>query len=326
MAGLRRLVSILIVLGFLALPLVLFKNAQAIEDWWRLQSYSPTGEIAALAHATAMTDSARRVFYVNHPELIGNVQTFRQRCPQSEQTIVLGCYHSNQEGIVVYDVKDDRLENVEEVTAAHELLHAAYDRLSKDDKKEVDDLLNDYYQNRLKDSRIYETVELYKKTEPNEVVNEMHSIFGTEIADLPAALEQYYSQYFSDRSKVVKLAQSYEEEFQSRQDKIKDYERQLNSLKSQIDRQEKDLKNQLAAIEAERQRLDNLRSSGRTDEYNAAVPGFNAKVRAYNAGVRSYKNDVAYYNDLIEEYQRVAGELQNLYNSIDTRLTTQDAH
>lgn len=325
MSVIKRLISILLVMGFMALPFVLFKNAQAIEDWWRLRDYTPPPDIVALASANTMTESARRVFYVNRPQLIGDVVTFRSRCPQAEQTIVLGCYHSDQEGIVVYDIQDERLKNAPEVTAAHELLHAAYDRLGEAEKQDVNGMLQDYYQNHLGDRRVQDTIELYKKTEPSDVVNEMHSIFGTEINDLPAPLEAYYNRYFSDRKQVVALASSYEAEFQSRQDKIKDYERQLNSLREQIKNQEAALQKQLAGINAERQRLDGLRSSGRTDEYNAAVPGFNAQVRDYNAGVRNYKNDVAYYNGLVEEYQQVAGELQNLYSVIDTRLTTQNA-
>ncbi|MEX1995704.1 MAG: OmpH family outer membrane protein [Candidatus Saccharimonadales bacterium] len=325
MSAFKRLTYTLLIIGFVALPFVAFKNAQAIEDWWRLRSYTPPPDIVALASANTMTESARRIFYVNHPELIGNVETFRTRCPQGEQTIVLGCYHSDQEGIIVYDVQDKRLGNVQEVTAAHELLHAAYDRLNDGEKEDIDAMLQDYYQNRLSDRRIQDTIQLYKKTEPNELVNEMHSIFGTEISDLPAPLEAYYSRYFSDRQRVVKLANSYEAEFQSRQDKIKDYERQLNSLREQIKKQETALQNQLVDIESERQRLDSLRTSGRTAEYNGAIPGFNSRVRAYNTDVRKYKNDVAYFNDLVEEYQQVAGELQNLYSAIDTRLTTQDA-
>lgn len=325
MSAIKRLTSILLFVAFLALPFVLFQKAQAIEDWWRLRSYTPSPDVVALASANAMTDSARRIFYVNDPELIEDVETFRTRCPQSEQTIVLGCYHSDQQGIVIYDVKDPRLENVHEVTSAHELLHAAYDRLSDDEQKEVDAMIQDYFQNKLSDPRINDTIELYKKTEPNDLVNEMHSIFGTEISQLPAPLEKYYKRYFTDRQKVVKLANSYELEFQSRQDKIKDYERQLNSLSGQISEQEAALRNQLSKVELERQRLDNLRSSERTQEYNAAIPGFNASIRAYNEGIRKYKNDITYFNDLVEEYQQVAGELQNLYSAIDTRLTTQTA-
>ena len=35
---------------------------------------------------------------------------------ESEKTIILGCYHSDQEGIFVYNVTDPRLSGVEQVT------------------------------------------------------------------------------------------------------------------------------------------------------------------------------------------------------------------
>jgi hypothetical protein len=47
------------------------------------------------------------------------------------------------------------------------------------------------------------TDELKDETSPEDRRDEAHSLLGTEYEDLPTELEQYYSQYFSDRSKVV---------------------------------------------------------------------------------------------------------------------------
>ena len=71
---------------------------------------------------------------------------------------MLGCYHSNQDGIFLYNVQDARLAGVQQVTAAHEMLHAAYDRLSTKDKNYVDGLLMDYLQERPQDQRIIDTM------------------------------------------------------------------------------------------------------------------------------------------------------------------------
>lgn len=322
----RKLISSAGLAAIIVLPILAWQNAQAIEDWWRLRDYTPSQEVVALATDTKMTDFARRVFYVNHPSLVDDVKSFRESCPQSEQTIVLGCYLSGQNGITVYEVKDERLANAPEVTAAHEMLHAAYDRLSDDERSRVNSLLNDYYKNSLNNERILDTIDLYKQIEPNDVVNEMHSIFGTEILSLPTELEDYYKRYFTDRSLVAMLAASYEKEFESRQTQIKDYENQLDDLRARILADERSLRNQLSDLEAERNRLDYLKDSGQTEEYNAAVPGFNSMVRSYNSGARDYNANVKAYNDLLAAYRRVAGELQNLYNAIDTRLTTQPAN
>lgn len=324
MTAFRKSLGIISFLSLLALPLVAWWKFQAINDWWRLRDYVPPLEVVQMANADTMTDSARRIFYVNHPKIYKQIEEFRKDCSQSEQTIVLGCYRPPQQGIAIYDINDPRLNGVKEVTAAHEMLHAAYDRLSDDEKDRINGLLKSFYAQQ-NDPRIEETVNLYKQTEPKEVVNEMHSIFGTEIAALPSELENYYKRYLSDRSTVVRLAQGYEKEFSSRLAQIKQYDLQMASLKLQTDEQETSLEAQLKQIEADKERLNNLRSSGRIDEYNALVPIFNARVNAYNQGVAKLRRNIDSYNGLVARRNEIASELRSLDSALDTRLTTQSA-
>src|SRR5665213_3192248 len=196
--GLLLLGIWLAILGLLAF------NRQNINDWWLLRHYQPPPAVAHLADQDTMTDYGRKIFYVNHAS-IESKTAFPQECPNNggEQTIVLGCYHSNQAGIFLLSVTDPRLDGVEQVTAAHEMLHGAYDRLSSSAKARVDAMLLDYYNHDLHDQRVRDTIAAYRKSEPHDVVNEMHSVFGSEIAHLPAGLEQYYKHYFTDRSKVT---------------------------------------------------------------------------------------------------------------------------
>ena len=123
-----------ILLGF---PVLVYFNAQNLVDWWKLRGYTPPASVSALASEDTMTKYATHVFYVNHPQIVSDTATFRQDCSENEQTIVLGCYHPEQEGIFVYNVSDPRLSGVQQVTAAHEMLHAVYARLSTKDRKPV---------------------------------------------------------------------------------------------------------------------------------------------------------------------------------------------
>ncbi len=318
----QRLSFTALLLVGLALPFVVWHNAQAIEDWWKLRGYTPPSSIKTLADEDTLTAYSRHVFYVNRPQLVSDVAQFRQDCSQAEQTIVLGCYHSGQNGIDIYNVNDPRLAGIQEVTSAHEMLHATYDRLSASEKTRVDGMLNDYYKT-VTDSRIISTVNSYKKTEPNDVINEMHSIFGTEIANLPAPLENYYKKYFVNRQAVVTFAQNYENEFARRTNEINQDDLQLSQMKQQIDQEEQDLNSQLAKINADRAQMDSLRSSGQTDAYNARVPGFNAEVDAYNSGVEKLRSDIAAYNQLVARRNDIAKDLASLDEAIDTRLTAQ---
>jgi uncharacterized protein YukE len=323
MRAFNKALSYVLLLALVAFPIVVYFNAQAMSDWWQLRGYIAPTDVVKLASQDTMTDYSRHVFYVNHPSLESNLQQFRSDCNEDEKTIVLGCYHSNQLGIFLYNVDEPRLEGVEQVTAAHEMLHAAYDRLNSKEKSHVDNLLEDYFKNSLHDPRIIASIKSYQQSEPKELVNEMHSIFGTEITKLPASLEQYYSKYFTNRHAVTDFADAYQKEFNRREAIIKADDGRLAQLKIQIGSEEQSLQAQLAQINADRDRLDSLRSSRNPAEYNAAVARFNNEVNAYNSGVDSLHANIAAYNRLVAERNTIATELANLAQALDTRLTTQ---
>ncbi|HEX9153253.1 MAG TPA: hypothetical protein VF809_00350, partial [Candidatus Saccharimonadales bacterium] len=115
-----------------------------IADWWRLRNYRASLEVAVLATDTTMTGWGQNLFYINHPTLEGK-EAFNKHCSNyGEETAVLGCYLGNRQGIYLYAVTDSRLEGVRQVTAAHEMLHQAYDRLSSKERKRVGKLLWDF--------------------------------------------------------------------------------------------------------------------------------------------------------------------------------------
>lgn len=310
-------------LVLLALPFVVFVKAQAITDWWQLRNYTPPSSVVSLAAQDSMTDQAQHIFYVNHPALESDTSQFRSDCNQNEKTIILGCYHSNQNGIFVYRVQDPRLAGVQQVTSAHEMLHAAYDRLSSKDRSYIDGLLQDYYDSGLKDPRIIDSINLYKQSEPNDIVNEMHSIFGTEVVNLPAPLEQYYQRYFTNRSAVTAFANNYESEFTTLENQIKADKAELDIQKSAIETQKQELDSQYQQINRDRTRLDALRRSGQIDQYNSVVAAFNIEVDNYNSTVLLLRQKINDYNQLVAQYNATAKELASLDQAIDTRVPTQ---
>ncbi|HET7320223.1 MAG TPA: hypothetical protein VFI84_01390 [Candidatus Saccharimonadales bacterium] len=315
----RRFISAVLLFGLVAGLVILFSH-QAVYDWLRLYNYQAPSDIASIATSDDMTPSARRIFYVNHPVIEGK-STFASSCPNgSKETAVLGCYIPNQRGIYVLSVTDTRLQGIEEVTAAHEMLHAAYDRLGDREKQQVNGWLQDYYNN-LTDQTIKDQIDSYKKTEPNDLVNEMHSIFGSEVSSLPANLENYYKKYFMDRSKVTAQYAAYETEFTSRQAQIKQDDAQLQSLKAQINSLEADLRTKQADLSSQQQLLNSYKRSGNIQGYNAAVPGYNSLVDDYNAEVAEVRNLVAQYNRLVAERNAIALEEQQLVQDISSNIS-----
>lgn len=315
----NKLSKLILSLFLFVLLLFTWLNRQGIYDWIRLRGYEPSAQVAQLAAESTMTDYAKHMFYINHPLIEGKEQ-FNRDCPDDggEQTIILGCYRGNQTGIYLYSVNDPKLEGVEQVTAAHEMLHASYDRLSKKDRQHINALLQDFYTNQLKDKRVISTIESYKKTEPNDVVNEMHSIFGTEVAKLTPELETYYKKYFSNRAKVVAYAQHYQSTFISNQaladkyaQQIKTIEKQLATLKQQIDTSESNLRSEAAQLEADRGSVN-----------NSNVSSFNNRVNQYNAEVQAYRNLINRYNSLIQSHNAIVNKYHAI--NIETNQLTQE--
>lgn len=289
------------------LTAVIWWQKLAIYDFLRLRNYQPSAQVVALATNTTMKDSARHLFYVYHPS-IEDSQPFNSHCSGQEKTIILGCYVKNH-GIYLYKVTDTRLNGILEVTAAHEDLHAAYDRLSSRERTRIDSLLNETYAN-ITDKRIRETIENYKKNGA-DINNELHSILGTEVRNLPQELEAYYGRYFTNRNKIVDYSEQYEAAFTTRQQRLADIEGQLGQLKIQIDGLESELQAEANALARDRHSVNN----------QAEANAFNARVDSYNEGVQQLNSLIRQYNVLVEEYKSLAIEQKSLYGAIDSHST-----
>lgn len=311
------------VLVWIALAALIILNKNNIYDWWRLRGYTAPASILSLASQDTMTSYATTLLKVNHPLLLES-SSFNKDCPNDggEKTIVLGCYHSNEDGIYLLNVSDSRLNGVEQVTVAHEMLHAAYSRLSDSEKTQVDGWLLNYYNHDLKDPRILQTIAQYKKTEPNDVVNEMHSVFGTEIMNLPQPLENYYKKYFTDRQKVASYAAQYQEEFTSRQNEVSTDDSTLASMLAQINSIKASLSTSYNQILAEQKELNALAQSGSVSQYNSLVGPYNKDVDNYNSQVANLKDLINNYNSLVAQRNSVALTENQLYSELSGAPTT----
>lgn len=308
------------VIRFVLVVLVLFgaawviMNRQAVIDWARLLTYTPSAEVKALADNTQLQQKARDLFYASDPQ-IQDSATFNVSCSSNEQSIVLGCYKAQR--IYLYNIKDERFNGIKEVTAAHEMLHAAYERMDEVEKARVNNLLKPLVEN-MKDPRLLELVELYNRTEPGELYNEMHSILATEAAELTPDLEDYYKQYFKDRSVVTRYAGQYQAIFTESKNKIEEYDRQLSNLKPQIDQNNSTLQRMQDELAAQNNQLNQYRARNQISQYNQLVPTYNAKVAEFNALIETTRGLVSTYNKLVEERNNQVAAQTNLYDSINS--------
>jgi len=286
-----------------------------ITDQINLLNYKAPTNIARLADDASLTDKARKIFYVHRPELNGKT-VFNQNCPIPELTFVLGCYTGDN--IYLLDIQKPELEPAEPVTAAHEMLHAAYVRLSDSERQRVDGLLREQFES-TKDQRLIDLVAKYEAHDPESVPTELHSIIGTEVAKLNPQLEEYYTQYFVDRSKVIADFQGYEKVFSSLETKIDSLQASLKTTKSKIAKLESTIEEQLEDIDSINTKLKNLEAKGDVSAYNELVPDQNQLVNSYNTNIRSYRSLIKSYNSKVGEVNKIAVRHNDLLNSVNSK-------
>lgn len=317
---LRRLVPLVLLAALLAAAGWIWLNRDFVRDWLVLRDYQPPAAIAKFAKDTAMTNYATRLFYINKPTLDDKI-ALNQHCKNlGEEAAVLGCFRGDRLGIHIYKVTDERLKGIEQVTAAHEMLHQAYIRLSEQERRRIDQLLKNYAANELTDESLLAKLEIYKITEPNEISNEMHSLFGTELANLPSELEGYYSQYFTDRRKVVAYRDQSQAAFDEYRRQLDNFDKRLAELKPEIGASEIELNQQYAALTAKKKQLDADLAAQRIEEYNANVAPYNVLVNSYNAQLAKTNQLIEEYNQIVKQRNEIAIQATSLNEAINSRL------
>ncbi len=317
----RRILPSVVLVLIVAAGAGLSLRHNELLDWAAARGYQPSVQVAQLTTQTTMTAYAKRLFYANRPA-IEDRQDFNKHCTNpTEQVAVLGCFTGNRVGIYIYNVTDDRLQGIEQVTAAHEMLHQAYQRLNQKERTRINGLLQEYHDLHASQS-LRDKIATYKTSEPDQLQNEMHSIFGTEATDLPAELQTYYKQYFVDRQQVLALHQKYQSEFDQRIAQIRDYDTHLSDLKVQIEADKQSLKTYEETLHSRRQQLDAYLASNQIAQYNAAVPGYNALVGQYRSLVATTNRLVDEFNHVLAERNALAVQERQLEDAIDSTVDT----
>lgn len=325
MRFIRRIWPFVVLILTIGTGVFVWLRQDQLLDWYAARGYQPAPAVANLVSDTTMTPLAKRLFFANRPMLQGK-EAFNASCTDpSEQVAVLGCYIGNRHGIFLFDVTDERLHGIEQVTAAHEMLHQAYDRLSGSERTRINGLLQSYH-DLTASQELKDKIASYKITEPDHLQNEMHSIFGTEASDLPAELEEYYKQYFTDRQQILAFHAKYRAEFDKRRTQIADYDTRLEALKTQIEAHKRELDQKEQDLRQRRAQLDAYLAANQVDVYNAAVPGFNAQVVAYRNLVTLTNQKVTEFNRLLAERNALAVQQQELEQAIDSTLDPAKAH
>jgi hypothetical protein len=303
------------------LALALLFNRQYIVDQFVVWQYQPSPAIAALAERSGMDDDGTFYFYASQPAL-EDAQVFNERCAREEEgTAILGCYTGQR--IYIYNVTDQQLDGIREVTAAHEMLHAVYSRLSDSERSRVDALIEAEYAKIKNDSQIAERLAFYDRTEPGERDNELHSIIGTEIAQVSSELESYYSKYFKDRNKVVVLYAGYVSVFNALQARADSLSVQLTALGNAIEQNTELYSRDVRELNSDIQAFNHRAGSGgfeTENEFQTEKSALLVRSQQLDVTRAAINADVAQYEQLRAELESVAGQSNALNRSIDSTL------
>lgn len=294
---------------------------QYIFDQIVVWQFQPSAEITTLANRINLSDNGKFVFYASQPEL-DTSNEFNQSCSRVETTTsILGCFNTSR--IYIYNVSDVKLDGIREVTAAHEMLHAVYQRLSNGEKTKVNALLETEYAKLSGNQLFTDLMNYYSRAEPSERYNELHSVIGTVISNLSPKLEAYYANYFTGRQAVVALYNQYNGVFQDLTNRAKVLADQLSILSISIPEKSTQYNTDVVTLNSNINSF-NVRADNGDFESNSQFYAERAvltkRVNTLSLTRDSIGSDIDNYNSLLVEYNSIATESKKLYNSMDSTL------
>ena len=303
---------------FIALAGWLFLNRQAALDQVAVWAYTPTANIQTIEERVDFTQKGNFILYATHPS-VESPDGFNNKCPRQETASpILGCYTADDR-VYIYDITNEQLDGMEEVTAVHEMLHAVWARTSEADRKELEVNLKAAYEKR-GDDELKERMAYYERTEPGELVNELHSILGTEVESLGEPLESYYGELFN-RESVLKLHQKYNAVYKQLYERSDVLYREMQVLGKEIQSRssqyDADVRQLSADINSFNARANNGTFQSQA-QFNAERNELIRRSNALDAERDAINGMINTYNEYYEEYQAISKQIEVLNDSVDS--------
>ncbi len=315
---LRRALGLVFSVVIIATAFWVFNNRQYLADSLVVASFSPSESIETITERAKFTDTGKRIFYAAQP-IVSKPEDFNKQCPRQEAgSPILGCYTTNDR-IYIYDLTNDRLDGMEEVTAAHEMLHAVWQRLSNTERERLTGLLEEAYA-ASDDQALKKRMEYYQRTEPGQLSNELHSILGTESHQLNAELENYYAQYF-DRPTILAHHANYSQVYTGLYDRSEELYATMQGLSDSIESRSTQYGQDVTALDAAIVGFNaraNAGSFASAAAFNIERSQLVTRSQELDSRREAINADIATYETYYKEYQQIASEIQVLNDSTDS--------
>ena len=308
--------KIAIVVFLLAFSYFIHKDNWALADRYTIWRNPPAPAIVELADRTGMIGIGRRAFFASVPS-IDDADDLNQNCSGIETTmIILGCYANGR--IHVFNVRDKRIADAKYVTSAHEMLHAVYVRLSKSERERINGLLEEEYEYASGNSKLRDVMDEYARVEPDQRHNELHSILGTEYAELSPELEKYYARYFSDQRKVADMVVQYRKVFKNLEDEQERLKAQLDRLTAEIDADISLFDTMIYWLNRDIETF-NVKEFYSRREFNAEREALLERQREVNSLKAQIEANIARHDKWVVEYNNLGGRISQLNYQLDSK-------
>ena len=320
MSRTRRITGFVVLVIVIAVAIGTLLFRQRISDQVKYWAYEPSSAIAAIAERSGMSDEGTFYFYVTHPRLEAAEQ-FNSDCRKNESVSpVLGCYVGGADTIHIYDITNEELDGIKEVTAAHEMLHAVWARFSEQTRHELESLLRATYE-RVKTPALEKRMAHYGESGEDVVTSELYAILPTEVSDIGTELEAHYRTYFSDRQKVVALYASYSAAFEGLEAELQTLSTELEQQKQDIKRREASLKTDVAMMNQSVEAFNARATSGAftsREAFNQERAMIVVEQAALMARQQEIGRLIDSYNQKVQRLNELGGKMNQLTRSIDS--------
>ena len=300
--------------GTLVVALPKGYSGHVVRDLHSRFTQAQSEQLVGLVTAATMTPAARRIV-ASVTASVDDKSRFADDCPVKEMpgSLVLGCFGRSTLRVLRVDRAD--LAPVMVVSAAHEMLHGAYQRLARRERTRINREIERVYAS-LDDPRLTALVAGYDTAEPGRRLDELHSLLPTQVSTLSPVLERYYRRYFVHRDRVVAAFESYERVFTDLEQRHDALEARLDSLQAQVDDARAQMEAAAARADELGSRIDALRGQGHVDESNDLVGPQNDATNEANELVDRFNALVDQYNALVAQVNALVAGARDLYDSV----------
>lgn len=312
--------------GFLAITALLLSiyavaSTHYVRDVWKGWQYDESEEVGEVREEIDLTNTGKRIFLATAPAL-EDAGNFNEHCKNQRQDVsLLGCYKDDK--IYIYNVRSDELEDVKKVTAAHELLHAAWARMNRREREEVTGLLKEYENTHA--DWVEDELKYYGEMERME---ELYTRVGTKVKDLPEELEEHYKRYFEDRARIVEFYENYQAPFDELREECLKLKQETEVLGEEIETERKAYEREFTDLQARIQDFNQCAETMGCFKSEVSFREERNKLENENYVLQRKRDElnakIDKYNSLVVKYEENRLELGELNDKMDSKINKLD--